>query len=306
MKFVIPNFWRKNSLATYLLLPFTIITTLIIFLKKNKNPYVPKINSICIGNIYLGGTGKTSLVVKINEILKEKYKTFVIKKYYKNQIDEQRLLDRKTKLILPENRIQGIQQIENSTKNIAIFDDGLQDKTINYKNSIVCFNSYSGIGNGRILPAGPLREKLAELKKYNAVFINGETNIFLEKQLKYYKKNIKIFRGKYILKNKRTFDLKKKYLAFCGIGTPESFFKLLEDNGIKIENKIIFPDHFNYNSTDIRDIKKMALKRKLKIVTTEKDYMKIYKFKNINVNVAKVDLKIDKFQDFRKFLIRYL
>jgi len=306
VKFIIPNFWRKNNFVSYLLLPLTIITNLIILLKKNKKPHISKISSICVGNIYLGGTGKTSLVLKINEILSKKYKVYVIKKFYRNQIDEQKLLKKNTKLILPRNRIDGIRQIKYSKKNIAVFDDGLQDQSISYNNSIVCFNSISGVGNNNLLPAGPLREKLYELKKYNAVFINGKRNVFLEKKIRKYKKKINIFRGEYILKNKKDFDRKLKYLALCGIGTPESFLNLLENNGIKIHNKIIFPDHYNYKPEDVKRIKKIALLRKLQIVTTEKDFTKLQKFKNFKVLVAKVDLKIYKLQSFRKFLINNL
>ncbi len=306
MKIIKPNFWKTNNLIVYLLWPLTIITNLILFLKKNKTVYKPKINSICIGNIYLGGTGKTSLVIKINEILKKKYKTFVIKKYYKDQIDEQKLLKKNTRLILPKNRIEGLLNIKKSKKNIAIFDDGLQDKTIDYTISIVCFNSFSSIGNGKILPAGPLRENLSELKNYSAVFINGKKNIFLEKKIRNYEKKIKIFRGKYILKNKKDFNIKSKYLAFCGIGTPESFFNLLKNNSIKVENKLVFPDHYNYNLEDVKKIKELALENNLKIVTTEKDYMKLKKYKNFKVDFTEIDLKIYKFSFFKKFLISNL
>ena len=111
-------------------------------------------------------------------MLKKKYNISVIKKDYKNQVDEQDLLKKKTNLILAKQRIQGIKKIKKS-KEIAIFDDGIQDKSINYDLSIVCFNSINGIGNGKLLPSGPLREKLSELKNYDSVFINGKSNISL-------------------------------------------------------------------------------------------------------------------------------
>jgi len=306
VKLIKPNFWRTNNLISYLLLPLNIITNLAIFFKKNQKIYSPKINSICVGNIYLGGTGKTPLVMKIDEILKKKFKTFVIKKYYINQVDEHRLLEKKTRLILPKKRINGIFKIENSKKNIAIFDDGLQDKSIKYTVSIVCFSSCVGVGNGRLLPAGPLRENLIELKNYNAAFINGKKNTYLEKLIKSYNKNLKIIRGKYILKNKRNFDTKSNYLAFCGIGTPENFFELLKDNNIKVKNKLIFPDHYNYSFNDIEKIKELSLKKNLKIITTEKDYVKLNKFKNIGIKIAKISLHIFKKNDFKKFLINKL
>ena len=103
MNFIKPKFWKNNNILVYFLLPLTIITKIIILLKNNQQNYDPKIATICVGNIYLGGTGKTQLVLKINQFLKKKYKTFVIKKYYKNQFDEQQLLKKKTKFFLPKS-----------------------------------------------------------------------------------------------------------------------------------------------------------------------------------------------------------
>ncbi len=306
MNLLKPKFWEKNNLIVLLLLPLTLITRLIIFIKNKKKKYKSEIKLICVGNIYLGGTGKTQLVMKINEILKKKSKTFVIKKYYKNQIDEQKLLSKSAKLLMSEKRLLALKKIKKTKNTVAIFDDGLQDKSIEYSISIVCFNSLTGVGNEKLLPAGPLREDLSELKNYNAVFINGDKNKHLIKKIKSFNKNINIFVGKYILKNKKSFNLNKKYLAFCGIGTPENFFLLLKKNKFKVEEKIIFSDHFNYGLTDINKIYNLALKKNLNIVTTEKDFMKIKKFKKLKTTFTKIDLKIDNYSDFKNFISQKL
>ena len=306
MKLFKPKFWDKNNIIVFILWPLTLITRLIILIKNYKTSHKTNIKSICVGNIYLGGTGKTQLVIKLNEILKKKYKIFIIKKYYKNQIDEQKLLSKKANLILPKNRIFSLNKIKNSKKNLAIFDDGLQDKSLSYNLSIVCFSSITGVGNGKLLPAGPLRESLSKLSDYSAVFINGKKNKYLENKIKKYNKNIKIFSGEYFLKNKNDFDLKSKYLVFCGIGTPESFFKLLKENKIKIEKKIVYPDHYNYKFSDIDKIKKIAKENKLKILTTEKDFTKINKFNNFNVKFTNIDLYINNYKSFKRFIINSL
>ncbi len=306
MNLLKPKFWGGNNLIVFFLWPLTLITRLIILIKNKKIPYKSNISTICVGNIYLGGTGKTPLVIKINQILKKKNKTFVIKKNYKNQVDEQILLKKRTNLILPKYRIDGLKKVEKSKKNIAIFDDGLQDKSIKYSISIVCFNSIAGIGNGNLLPAGPLREDLSELKNYNAVFINGKKNINLIKEIKKNNKNIKIFSGNYYLKNKLQFNKNLRYLAFCSIGTPESFLNLLQQNNIKVEKKIIFPDHYNYKFSDIIKIMRIADNNHLKIVTTEKDYVKIKRFKKLKTKIADIDLQVDKYSNFKKFLLSNL
>ena len=307
IKLIKPYFWDKSGFNFFSLIffPLTLITILINLSKKFNKKKKFDVKTICVGNIYLGGTGKTQLVIKLNEMLKKKYNISVIKKDYKNQVDEQDLLKKKTNLILAKQRIQGIKKIKKS-KEIAIFDDGLQDKSINYDLSIVCFNSINGIGNGKLLPSGPLREKLSELKNYDSVFINGKSNISLFKKIKFFNKNIKIFYGKYFLKNKKDFSSKSKYLAFCGIGTPENFFNLLKENNIKVVKNLIFPDHFEYKSKDIENLKNIAIKNNLKLVTTEKDFMKIKKFKNFEVKFTDVDLHINNHKRFRRFLISYL
>ena len=73
MKINKPDFWKKNNLVVYLLWPLSFFTNIFLILKNKKNSYSSKINTICVGNIYLGGTGKTSLVIKIHDILKKKF-----------------------------------------------------------------------------------------------------------------------------------------------------------------------------------------------------------------------------------------
>ena len=308
IKLLKPKFWDKSELDIFsiILLPLTLITFSINYLKKLSIKKKFDIKTICIGNIYLGGTGKTQLAIKVNEIIKKKYKTSIIKKNYKDQFDEQELLKKKTNLLISRTRVEGLKKLNKSKNQVAIFDDGLQDKSIYYNLSIVCFSALAGIGNGKLLPAGPLREKLSELKNYDAVFINGKINTLLIKKIKVFNNKIKIFSGKYFLKNKSNFSSKSNYLAFCGIGNPKNFFNLLKESNIKVKKKIIYPDHFDYNISDINKIKKLAKKNSLKLVTTEKDFMKIKKFKNFNVKYTNVDLYINKLSNFKKFLLNYL
>ena len=171
-----PKFWdyKKPNLYSYLLIPIAKFLQLIINLKKKTNPKKFKIKTICIGNIYLGGTGKTSLAIKINKILNKKnIKSCFIKKKYSNQNDEQKLLSNYGKLFVALNRADAIKQAEKENYDVAILDDGLQDKSIVYDLSFVCFNNLNWIGNGMTIPAGPLREDINNLQYYNNIFLNG-------------------------------------------------------------------------------------------------------------------------------------
>ena len=165
-----PKFWKlKNpNFFAYLLYPISFIIILINSLKSKSNRKKFKIKTVCIGNIYLGGTGKTSLSIKLNKILNKKnFKSCFIKKFYKDQLDEQKLLKNNGKLFIASKRLDAIQQAENENYDIAILDDGLQDNSISCEISFVCFNNLNWIGNGMSIPSGPLRESIKSLKKYN-------------------------------------------------------------------------------------------------------------------------------------------
>ena len=99
MRIIKPKFWETKNFISFLLYPLSAITYLINITKKFSNKENFKIKTICIGNIFLGGTGKTSLAIEINQLLKKKFKTVFIKKNYKNQSDEINLLNNKGNII---------------------------------------------------------------------------------------------------------------------------------------------------------------------------------------------------------------
>ena len=197
MKLKKPKFWdyKQPIFISYLLLPFTfplIINNFFLKLKKN-NIKNSKIKKICIGNIYVGGTAKTPLTIKIYQILNSlKFKTATMKKFYANHVDEQKMLAEKTKLYCLKNRNMVLDKAIRDNIEVVIFDDGLQDSSINYDLEFVCFNNIKWIGNGLLIPAGPLREKIESIKKYDAAFINGNEidNSNLRSLIKKYNKTI--------------------------------------------------------------------------------------------------------------------
>ena len=155
-----PKFWDYKKPNIYILfLPITYLIRLLNLYKKIYQPKKFKIKTICVGNIYVGGTGKTSLSIKLNEILsKKKLKSCFVKKFYKDQTDEQELLKKNGKLFISSSRVDAIKQAEREEYDIAILDDGLQDNSIKYDLVFVCFNNINWIGNGLTIPSGPLRE----------------------------------------------------------------------------------------------------------------------------------------------------
>ena len=311
MKFKKPKFWNyKNpNFLAYLLLPFSYLVILINFLKNKKQLRVQRIKTICIGNIYIGGTGKTPLSIKISNILNNlNFKTAFVKKNYYDQIDEQKILSSKNKLFCENNRIDALEKAINENIDIAIFDDGLQDKQISYHISFVCFNSQNWIGNGLVLPSGPLRESLKNLKKYDSVFLNGngEEVAEIKSIIKNINPNLEIFEAEYLPLNTEKLDQNQNYLAFSGIGSPDSFIKTLKKNNFKIVKSLDFPDHYNYSNQDLIKIKETAKKLNAKIITTEKDYNRLNKLNSEGIEYLEIELKITNEKELINFLNKKL
>ena len=301
-----PKFWdfKKPNLISYLLIPFTIPLLINNFFLNKKNKKIKEIKSICVGNIYIGGTGKTPSTIKLYEILRKiEPQICTGKKFYSNHEDEKIILEKKTNLICEDNREKIIQIAIKKKQKIIIFDDGLQDKKLDFDLKFVCFEAENWIGNGKLIPAGPLREKISSLKKYDAVFLkDSELNKNVQEIIKNYNQNIEVFHTSYQIKNFRNFDLSKKFLVFSGIGNPKNFMNILNKNNFEIIDQIIFSDHYNYKQEDIDFIKNRAKKINAEIITTEKDFVKISKFDNKNINFLEIDLKIENEKKLINFL----
>ena len=298
MKFKKPRFWqsKKNNFLLKIFYPLTIplILSNLYSNIKNKKKF-DNIKSICVGNIYIGGTGKTPLTIELFNILgKLKYKTCVARKFYNKYLDEQIILERKTNLIISKKRSAAFKKAISEKMDVIIFDDGLQDKSVDYDVKLVCFNSKSWLGNGHLLPLGPLREKINSLKKYDAVILNGDDQNLemIKTEIKKINNNIKIFHTKYIPSNLNKLKKDLNYLIFSGIGHPESFKQILINNGINVKKELVFPDHHEYSKHDIDQILLEAKKNNLKVLTTEKDFVKISKNQTDEIQSLEIDLEI--------------
>ena len=308
MNFKKPLFWnlKKPNFFSYLLIPFTIpfvINNFLLKIKK-KNKF-SKIKSICVGNIYLGGTGKTPLTIKLYEIIKKMdFSVITAKKFYSYQVDEQTLLKNKTQTIITKKRLDAINKAIDNAKDIIIFDDGLQERNIDYDLKIVCFKKNNWIGNGQLIPSGPLREKVDSLKNYDVVFLNGKNNnsVDIEETILKINSEIRIFNSNYEIKNLDKLDKNFNYLIFSGIGDPSSFKEILIENNINVINEKIFPDHYIYKKEDVKNIIKEAKKINAKILTTEKDFVKLSDDATKEIDYLKIELTIKEEQEFINFL----
>ena len=307
MKFIKPLFWNSKNIISIILFPLSMITLIINELKELKSKKKFLIKTICVGNTYLGGTGKTSLAIEIQSLVKKKFKTVFIKKNYTDQLDEINLLKKHGELISKNSREEALHLASKKKYELAILDDGLQQKNIDYDLKIICFNAQDGFGNNYSLPAGPLRESINKIKNYDIAFINGEKkNKDLYLKLKSINKKLQIFEGKYKPINLKIFNLKKKYLMFCGIGNPHEFEQTLVKNKFLIKEKIVYPDHYKIPNEILNKLKLKAKNESLSIVTTEKDFFRLSKSQRKNIKFLKISLEIKDIKKFKKLLISTL
>jgi len=306
-----PKFWdyKKPNFISNLLLPLSKLIEIKSDLFKYKKTRFKAIKTICVGNIYLGGTGKTSIAIELKKILdKQNIKSCFIRKKYSNQIDERRLLEKFGKTFVSESRIKALEDAISENYLVAIFDDGLQDKNITYDISFVCFNKKNFIGNGRVIPAGPLREPLNKIEKYKNIFFSGndENDKNFRETLSKKCSNLNFFNSKYELSNLDKFDLNKNHVVFSGIGNHQTFIDMLKKNNFQIIKDFEFSDHYNYVKKDIEKITKFALENNAEILTTEKDYLRLSEKLRSGINFTKINLEISQKEELEKKILELI
>ena len=307
MKLFKPKFWKSNkNFFTVLLIPLSLITWIYIILKKT---FIQKVKFnipvICVGNIFIGGTGKTPLSIHIARKLSENGKNpAIVRKYYKSHKDEHKMIiSYYYKLILNLNRSKGIYEALEKGYDAVILDDGFQDYKIKKNLSIICFNSNQLIGNGYLFPSGPLRESLGALRNANILIINGDKNLDFEQKILKIQKNLKIYYSNYKPLNIQEFK-DKRLLVISGIGNPENFFKILKDNQLNVQKKMVYPDHYEFTKNEMLKIVEHAKKNDFQIVMTEKDYYKIKDFSLENIKYLRIKLEIEKEEEFIKNVMK--
>jgi tetraacyldisaccharide 4'-kinase len=267
-------------------------------------PYTSNIPVICIGNVTVGGAGKTPTSILIARTLQDMgHKPVFLSRGFGGKLsgvlvdekihsssdvgDEPLLLAKIAPVIVSRDRKMGAKLAEN-IGDVIIMDDGLQNPTIHKTRSFLVIDGTYGIGNGQILPAGPLREKFkSALKKVSAVVLIGEDKHNISSAIG----DKTIIRATIVSLEKNTTD--KSYIAFAGIGNPDKFFNTLKENNYKLIETIAFPDHYPYTKNDIAKLKEKAKNLKGELITTEKDFVRIAPELCDNINTLPVNLVVE-------------
>ena len=321
-----PEFWYKNDLIaklkSFLLFPFSMIWILVSIIKKNfVKKYKSNLKVVCIGNLNVGGTGKTPFAIQTYKVLQSLgYKPVFltrgykgiqkgpieVKKFhdFKDVGDEALLLKKVGATIVSSNRGLGAKYIECLKKkfDIIIMDDGLQNYKLEQDIKLLLIDKKILFGNKYCIPAGPLRETINQgLKKIDAIIFTGDNkikdiNLNLSRNIQTFDTNLKI-------KKNININIKQnRFLAFCALANPMKFYNTLKTNNFKVTLIKSFPDHHEYNNEDINKLKQEANSKNLQLITTEKDYVKINDKENeiivlpIEVNFNRTDE--DRFKSF--------
>ena len=299
MKLYKPNFWKETNLVSILLFPISLIVKLIVLMRKTFIKELEfEIPVICVGNIYLGGTGKTPLSINLGKELSIlNKKPVIIRKYYKHHKDEYSLIRENFKhLITKKDRKNAIKNALQNGFDTVILDDGFQDYKIKKNLNIVCFNNQL-LGNGMLIPAGPLRESVDSLKSAHIIIINGDQNIDFERKLLEINNEISIFYSRYQLIDIEKYRGKKLFVI-AGIGNPENFFELIRSQNLNIIKELSFPDHYQFSKSEILNIINDARKNGYQVVMTEKDYHRVKDYNFTEIHYMKVKLEIAEKKEF--------
>jgi tetraacyldisaccharide 4'-kinase len=291
IKLIYPKFWQSKNIIAYLLLPFSQIYLLISYLRKLlATPIIFPAKVICVGNINVGGTGKTQLVIHLARLLREQnIKFLIITKAYGSKLTKATIVERyhsaldvgdeslilaKYGYVIAAKKIQQALNLVHKLKPaIIIVDDSLQNPNF-YKDLILlAIDAHRGFGNGFLIPAGPLRESpVGALKRADLIFFVQAVKFRFPDYLEPY--SDKLLQAQIVIAN--PIDKTKNYFAFSGIGNPERFLITLENHGLNIIGNRVFPDHYNYLQKDLKDLLNKAEKNNAVLITTRKDYVKLY------------------------------
>jgi tetraacyldisaccharide 4'-kinase len=290
-----PGFWKNNNVYSFILYPFSLIYGVVCFFYAlfSTRYKTNKFKIICIGNLNVGGSGKTPIAIEIGKILKEKGVNFAyLSKGYKGAIndftqvttknftwdvgDEPILLSEVADTFICKNRKMAIKTLERDYNyDLIVMDDGFQNPTIYKDKSIIVIDGNYGIGNANLLPSGPLRESIySSFKHINHFIVIGQDKKNMCDFL--INNNFNPIRAYVNIINKPIIE-NIKCVAFCGIGIPQKFFDSLLDAGYIVLNKHIYDDHYQYSIEEILSLLLEAEKLNAKLITTKKDWIRIDK-----------------------------
>jgi tetraacyldisaccharide 4'-kinase len=284
-------YYRRPGLAAFLLLPFAMIYGAAAAWLMGRPGARARVPVICIGNPTLGGAGKTPAAMAVAQLLAAmgERPVFLSRGYggsnrrpmlvdlamhtAREVGDEPLLLAGEFPTVVARDRAAGAALASAHGASVIVMDDGFQNPSLSKDLSLLVVDAATGIGNGDVFPAGPLRAPLhAQLAFAHGVVRvgRGEASSFVEEQAK--AAGLKIIAADLAPDTQVAAKLKgRNLLAFAGIGHPQKFFATLRSLGAVVSEAREFADHHCYSASDARELIEAAKGKGLALATTEKD-----------------------------------
>ena len=285
-----PDFWSSRRLVSTLLVPAGCLYALATKMRVRRAGWRAPVPVICVGNIGVGGAGKTPVALALARMLAAAGRNphFLTRGYRGREAgplrvdperddaravgDEPLLLARAAPTWVARDRAAGARAAVEGGAGCIVMDDGFQNPALAKDLSLVVVDGGYGFGNERVIPAGPLREPVAAgMARADAIVLVGEDTAGASRH----------FAGKPVLDARIVREeaaarfAGKDVVAFCGIGRPEKFFATLTALGAKVAEEMPYPDHHAFRDEEIMFILEVAAKRGAAAVTTEKDFVRL-------------------------------
>lgn len=287
--------WRSPGLAAALLSPLGWAYGTIAARRMARPGVVRGLGVLCVGNLTVGGAGKTPTAIAAAELLAAAgRRPFILSRGYGGQLagsvqvdstvhtaadvgDEPLLLARAAPTVVARDRVAGADAARQAGADCIVMDDGLQNPALHKDRAILVIDGPRGIGNGLVIPAGPLRAPVeAQLDRVHAVMVVGEAVEAWPVLAYAFARTLPVFHGTLEPDETALAALKgRPVLAFAGIGNPDKFFATLREAGIEVRATQAFADHHRYRRTEALDLIARAERDGLVLVTTEKDMVRL-------------------------------
>ncbi len=287
-----PEFWWQSpGLASAALAPLGAIYGAVAAARMKSTGAQARVPVICVGDPTVGGNGKTPTAIAIAKFLmREGERPYFVTRGYGGQQkgpvlvdaarhaasdvgDEPLLLSRTAATVVSADRVAGAEFAAQAGVSVIVLDDGFQNPALAKDCSLLVIDAASGVGNGHVFPAGPLRAPLlAQVENAQAIVCigmsaKGQTITQVARA-----QNIPVLAAKIEPEaDAAKAFAKQRVLAFAGIGRPDKFFKTLSEIGAAVIERRPFPDHHVYSANEAQALLAEAKARDLMLVTTEKD-----------------------------------
>jgi tetraacyldisaccharide 4'-kinase len=322
-----PSFWwREAGIAAALLAPFATLYGAVAARRMQQAGRKVGIPVVCVGNLTLGGAGKTPTALAIGRMLAETgERPFFLTRGYGGHLagpvrvepgrhdardvgDEAVLLARIAPTIVARDRAAGGEAARQAGASVVVMDDGFQNPALAKDLALVVVDAARQIGNAKVFPAGPLRAPLAaQLTRAHALIVIGEATV-APSVMDAAKRDVPVFHGRLMPDAGAVAALAgRQVLAFAGIGDPQKFFATLDAAGIAAPVRRGFGDHHRYSEAEASTLLREADERQLSLVTTEKDAARLAGDATLHTlaeraQVLPVALRLDEEDAFRRFL----